>query len=103
MLAECGELLRREDPVTLGYELTDLLPVRVAGEHHHDAITAGSRGEERVANGEQRLAFVWAGPQHEQRNGRQGWTRWTGAGAAIQRLATAFAARNARCESAGDR
>jgi hypothetical protein len=32
-----------------------------------DAITAGSRGEERVANGQQRLAFVWAGTQRQQR------------------------------------
>jgi hypothetical protein len=70
VLAEqCDELLRREDPVALGHELTDLLPVRLVGEHHHDAITAGSRGEERVANGQQRLAFAWADTQHEQRDG----------------------------------
>jgi hypothetical protein len=69
LVEECGELLRREDPVALGHELTDLLPVRVVGEHHHDAIMAGSRGEERVANGQQRVAFVWVGSQHEQRNG----------------------------------
>ncbi len=48
LVEECGELLRREDPVALGYELSDLLPVRAVGEQHHDAITAGSRCEERV-------------------------------------------------------
>src|SRR5690242_13408555 len=32
-----GELLRREYPVALGHELTDLLPVRVVGEQHPDA------------------------------------------------------------------
>ena len=54
------------------HELTDLLPVRVVGEQHLDAITAGSRGEERVADGQQRLAFVWVGTQHEQRDGLAG-------------------------------
>ena len=42
LVEQCGELLRREDPVALGHELTDLLPVRVVGEQHADAITAGS-------------------------------------------------------------
>jgi hypothetical protein len=51
LVEQCGEFLRREDPVALDYELTDLLPVRVVGEQHPDAITAGSRGEERVASG----------------------------------------------------
>ena len=40
-LVEQGdELLRREDPVAFGHELVDLLPVRVVGEHHTDAIAA---------------------------------------------------------------
>jgi hypothetical protein len=69
MLACSG---RREDPVALGHELMDLLPVRVAGEQHPDAITAGSLGEERAASGQQRLAFVWVGTQHEQRDGLAG-------------------------------
>jgi hypothetical protein len=51
LVEQCGEFLRREDPVALDYELTDLLPVHVVGEQHPDAITAGSRGEERVASG----------------------------------------------------
>jgi len=72
LVEQCDELLRREDPVALGHELTDLLPVRLVGEHYHDAIMAGSRGEERVANGQQRLAFVWADTQHEQRDGLAG-------------------------------
>src|ERR1017187_6551563 len=72
LVEQCGELLRREDPVALGHELTDLLPVRAAGEQHPDAITAGSRGEERAANGQQRLAFVWVCTQHEQRDGLAG-------------------------------
>src|ERR1700722_7948336 len=38
----CGELLRREDPVALDHELTDLRPVRVVGKQHPDAVTAGS-------------------------------------------------------------
>ena len=50
LVEQCGELLRRQDPVALCHELTDLLPVRVVGEQHRDAITAGARGEERVAN-----------------------------------------------------
>ena len=58
LVEQCSELLRREDPVALGHELTDLLPVRVLGEQHPEAITAGSRGEERATNGQQRLAFV---------------------------------------------
>jgi hypothetical protein len=57
----------REDPVALDHELPDLFPVRVVAEQHPDAITAGSRDEERAANGQQRLAFVWIGTQHEQR------------------------------------
>ena len=64
-----GELFRSEDPVAVGHELADFLPVRVVGEQHPDAITAGSRGEERVANRQQRLAFGWAGTQYEQRDG----------------------------------
>jgi hypothetical protein len=42
LVEQCGELLRREDPVALGHELTNLLPVRVVGEHDHDAISASS-------------------------------------------------------------
>jgi hypothetical protein len=62
LVKQCSELLRREDPVALGHELPDLLPVRVVGEQHSDAITAGSsRGEEGAANGQQSLAFVWVG------------------------------------------
>src|SRR5580658_2608252 len=64
LVEQRGELLRREDPVALDHELTDLLPVRVVGERYHDAITSGSRGEERVANGQQRVALLWVGPQH---------------------------------------
>jgi hypothetical protein len=37
LVEQRGELVRREDPVALGHELTDLLPVRVVGEQHHDA------------------------------------------------------------------
>ena len=37
--------------MALGYILTDLLPVGVVGERHHDAITVGSRGEEAAAVG----------------------------------------------------
>ena len=59
LVEQCGELLRREDPVAVGHELTDLLPVGVVGEQHPDAITAGSRGEERVADRQQCVAFVW--------------------------------------------
>ena len=69
LVKQYGELLRRDDLVALGHERTDLFSVRVVGEHHHDAITAGSRGEVRVAIGQQRLTFVWIGTQHEQRNG----------------------------------
>jgi len=58
LVEQCDELLRREDPVALGHELADLLPVRVVGEHHRDAILVGSGGEERLADGQQRLAFV---------------------------------------------
>ncbi len=50
--------LRREDPVALGHELTDLLPVRVVGEQHHDAITAGFRGEEGMTSRQQRIALI---------------------------------------------
>ena len=32
IVEQCGELLQREDPVALGHELTDLLPVHVVGE-----------------------------------------------------------------------
>ena len=69
---ECGELLGRQDPIAFGHELADLLPVRIVGEHHPDAITAGTRGEERVADGQQHLSFVWVGTQHEQRDGLAG-------------------------------
>jgi MFS family permease len=72
LVEQFGELLRREDPVALDYELTDLRPVRVVGEQHPDAITAGSWGEERAASGQQRLAFLRAGTQHEQRDGLAG-------------------------------
>jgi len=58
LVEKCGELLRREDPVALGHELTDLLPIGVVGEPHHDAITAASRRKERVAIGQQRLTIV---------------------------------------------
>ena len=61
LVEQRGEFLRREDPVALGHKFTDLLPVGVMGEHYPDAATAGSRGEERVANGQQRVAFVWVG------------------------------------------
>src|ERR1700744_2426448 len=63
---QCGELLRREDPVALGHELTDLRPVGVVGEQHTDAIAARSRSEVRVTGRQQRVAFAGAGPQHEQ-------------------------------------
>jgi hypothetical protein len=43
-----------------------------AARQHPDAITAGSRGEERVASGQQRLALVCIGTQHEQRDGLAG-------------------------------
>jgi len=56
------------DAIALGHELTDLLPVRVPGEQHPDAITAGPRDEEGMADGQQRLAFVWVRTQHEQRD-----------------------------------
>ena len=58
LVEQCGELLRSDPPVALGHEFTDLLPVGVVGEPHPDAITAGSWGEKRVANGQQRVAFV---------------------------------------------
>jgi hypothetical protein len=73
LVEQCGELLRREDSVALDHELTDLLPVRVVGEQYRDAIMAGSRSEERVADGQQRPAFLRVGPQHEQGNGLAGW------------------------------
>src|ERR1700728_2764651 len=63
LVEQSGELLRREDPVALGHEFTDLLPVRVVGEQHPDATTTGPRDEERVADGQQRLAFVWVRTQ----------------------------------------
>ena len=58
-----GTLLARpsRQVVAVGHEVMDLLPAGVVGEQHRDAITAGSRGEERVANGQAFLAFVWAG------------------------------------------
>ena len=65
LVEQRGELLRSEDAVALGHKLTDLLPFGVVGEQHRDAITAGSRGEERVPNGQQHLTFVWVGAQHE--------------------------------------
>jgi hypothetical protein len=43
-----GELFGREDPIALGHELADLLPVGVVVEQHPEARTAGSRGEVRV-------------------------------------------------------
>jgi hypothetical protein len=72
LVEHCGELLRRESAVAVGHEFTDLLPIGVAGEPHPDAVTAGSRRVKRVANGQQRVAFVWAGPQHEQGDGLAG-------------------------------
>jgi hypothetical protein len=58
-----GTLLARpsRQVVAVGHDLTDLLPAGVAGEQHRDAITVGSRGEERVADGQAFLAFVWVG------------------------------------------
>src|ERR1700722_13118707 len=53
LVEQGGELLRREDPVAVGHELADLLPVRVVGEQHTDAVTAASRGEEGVARSEE--------------------------------------------------
>jgi catechol 2,3-dioxygenase-like lactoylglutathione lyase family enzyme len=67
-----GELFRRDDPVAFGHELTDLRPVGAAGKQHHDAVTVGSCGVERVAGGQQRLPFLCSGPQHQQRNGFAG-------------------------------
>jgi len=72
LVEQRGELLRRQDPVAFGHELADLLPVWVVGEHHPDAIAARPRGEERVAGGQQHLALVWIGTQHEQRDGLAG-------------------------------
>jgi catechol 2,3-dioxygenase-like lactoylglutathione lyase family enzyme len=66
---QLGELLRRDDPVALGHELTDLRPVGVAGKQHHDAVTVVSCGVERVPGGQQRLPFLRVGPQYQQRNG----------------------------------
>src|ERR1700683_4431253 len=74
MLVEPGcELFRREPPVALYYELTDLLPVRVFGELHPDSVIAASRAVERVANRQQRLAFARVGAQHELRDGLAAW------------------------------
>ncbi len=42
LVESCGELFRREDPVALGHELMNLLPVGVVGEQDPDAIPAGS-------------------------------------------------------------
>ena len=64
-----SELLRRQSPVALDHEFPDLLPVSVGRDPHPDAITAGPGQEERVADRQQRVAFVWVGPQHEQRSG----------------------------------
>ena len=61
LVKQRGELLRREDPVALGHEFTDLLPVRAVGKQHPNAITAGPRGEEWPANGQIRLTVVWVG------------------------------------------
>ena len=55
-------------PDSSGHELMDLLPVRTVVSSP-DAITAGSRGEERAATGQQSLAFVWVCTQDEQRDG----------------------------------
>src|SRR6185437_10787537 len=57
LIEQCGELLRRQNPIALGHKLADLLPIRVVGEKNANAITASSRRKERVADGEQRLAF----------------------------------------------
>lgn len=46
-----GELLRRESAVTLGHELTDVLPVGVGGDQHHDAIVAGPLTRSKMSSG----------------------------------------------------
>jgi hypothetical protein len=84
---ERGELLRCESPVALGYELTDLVPVGVVGEPSSDAVATGARGEERVADGQQRIAFIWSGTQHEQRNGDSS-TRTVNSGSARHSVLT---------------
>ena len=64
------KLLWSEYPVALGHEFSDLLPVRVAGEKHPNAVVASSpRGEEWVANGQQRLAVVRVGTQYHHGDG----------------------------------
>ena len=61
LVEQCGELLRREPPVALGHELTDLLPVGTVREPHPNAARAGSRGEERAADIQQGVALAWVG------------------------------------------
>ncbi len=42
LVESCGELFRREDPVALGHELTDLLRVGVVGEQDPETILTGA-------------------------------------------------------------
>ena len=70
---QSAELRWGDSPVALGHEFSDLFPVRIAGEKDPDAIAASSsRSEERVADGQQRLAFVGVGTQHDQGDGLAG-------------------------------
>lgn len=72
LIQQGGELLRGEDPIAVGHQFADLVPVGVIGEHDADSVTPGSRREEWAAGGQQRLAFGGMSTQHQQRGGVAG-------------------------------
>jgi len=59
---------RREQPVALGYEFSDLSPLGVVGEQHRDAITASARREAGIRDRHQRVAIIPMDAEHDPRD-----------------------------------